>query len=297
MNHRKNLPLAVFLTLLSFFSMSSLSALVKLIDGRVNSFQILHLQNLFCLILIFFFCLVKQKKASFFKTDRIGLILLRSVTALTAYFFVFISLKYLSLVNVTLLSITGPFFIPFLLLLFLKEPIDHRLWWGICLGFAGVIFILNPGSTIFQWHAFLPLISGLSMAAIFISLKRLHHYQEPMIRILFYLFLVGTLFTLPFGIYYWQNPSFTDWVYLVLIAICGFLSQTAITLGLRYGSPKALAPLCYSSVVFAMFFDWFIWNDIPSWTAFIGMLLVIVGGIIALLIENRSTRVSEEEFK
>ncbi|HUD00854.1 MAG TPA: EamA family transporter [Rhabdochlamydiaceae bacterium] len=68
-------------------------------------------------------------------------------------------------------------------------------------------------------------------------------------------------------------------------------------LGLRYGSPKALAPLCYTSVVFAMVYDWTIWKDIPSLAAFIGIILVIVGGIIALLIENRSTRVSEADFK
>jgi len=77
-----------------------------------------------------------------------------------------------------------------------------------------------------------------------------------------------------------------------------FLSQTSITLGLRYGTPKALGPLCYSAVVFALFFDWFIWEDIPSWTSFIGIILVIVGGIAAILIENRSVpRLSKAEFK
>jgi drug/metabolite transporter (DMT)-like permease len=46
-----------------------------------------------------------------------------------------------------------------------------------------------------------------------------------------------------------------------------------------------------------MVYDWTIWKDIPSLAAFIGIILVIVGGIIALLIENRSTRVSEADFK
>jgi drug/metabolite transporter (DMT)-like permease len=298
MSHQKNLPLAVFLTLLSFFFMATNSALVKLINGRVNPFQILHLQNLFCLISILIFVLLKLRKITFFKTDHMGLILTRTVASLTAFFFIFVSLRHLSLVDATLLVNTSPFFIPFLLLLFLKESINHRLWWGVVLGFAGIIVILNPTATIFQWYALLPLISSISQAVIFISLRRLHHYQEPTTRILLYLYLFGTVLTLPFGIYEWQPPSPTDWIYLVMVGATSFLSQTAITIGLRYGTPKALRPLCYSSVVFALFFDWSIWKTIPSWTSAIGIVLVIIGGIIALLIENRSeTPVSNAEFK
>jgi len=65
------------------------------------------------------------------------------------------------LLNATLLVNTSPFFIPFLLMLFLKEPINHRLWWRIVLGFVGIIIILNPTAMIFQWHALLPLISSI----------------------------------------------------------------------------------------------------------------------------------------
>jgi drug/metabolite transporter (DMT)-like permease len=278
--------------------MATNSALVKLINGRVNAVQILHLQNLFCLISILIFVLFKHRKFAFFKTNRIGLILTRAASSLAAFYFIFVSLQHLSLVNATLLVNTSPFFIPFLLLLFLKEPINHRLWWGIVLGFAGIIIILNPTATIFQWYALLPLISSISQAVVFISLRRLHHYQEPTTRILLYLYLFGTVLTLPFGIYEWRSPSSRDWIYLIFVGATSFLSQTAITLGLRYGTPKALGPLCYSSVVFALFFDWSIWKIIPSWISLAGIILVIAGGIIALLIENRSeTPVSNAEFK
>jgi drug/metabolite transporter (DMT)-like permease len=268
---------------------------VKLINDRISSLQILLLQNAFGLAVIFLIFLFQRKKISFYKSDHYGLLLLRSMAGLGAFFFVFISVQHLSVANATLLLNTGPFFIPFLLFLCFKEMINHHLWLGIIPGFIGIVFILNPGSNIFQWHAFLPLISGLCVAIIFISLRRLHYYKEPMTRILLYLFLFATLLTLPFGVSHWKNPSSRDWILLGLISIASFLSQTTITFSLRYGSPKALAPLCYTSVIFAIIFDWLIWDNIPTWTSIVGTILIITGGIIALLIENKSIKTTESK--
>ena len=107
------------------------------------------------------------------------------------------------------------------------------------------------------------------------------------LRILFYLFFFSTVLTLPFGIYSWKNLPSHDWFLLALTALITFVSQMAITIGLRYGSPKALAPLCYTSVIFALMFDYLIWHTIPSWASVVGTALIIMGGITALFIENQ----------
>ncbi len=290
MDHKKNLLLGALLSLLSYFCVSSTNTLVKMINGRVDSLQILLLQYAFGWVIIFLICAFKQKKISFYKSEHFGLLFLRALVGVGAFFFIFIAVQHMSVANATLLFNTGPFFIPFLLFLFYKETIDHRLWFGIIPGFIGIAFILHPGASVFQWHAILPLISGLCLAFIYLSLGRLHHYKEPTLRILFYLFLFATLMTLPFGIFYWQNPSSKDWILLALIALTSFLAQTMIAFSLRYGSTKALAPLCYTSVIFAILFDWIFWNDIPSWASIVGTALVMIGGITAILIESKSIK-------
>jgi drug/metabolite transporter (DMT)-like permease len=290
MSEKKHLLLGALFSLLSFFCLSSANALVKLIDGRVDSFQILFLQNTFGFTIIFLIILFNKAKISFYKSERYGLLFLRSIAGLGAFFFVFVSLQYVSVASATLLLNTTPFFIPFILFICFKEAINHRLWLGILPGFIGIAVILNPGSNLFDWHTILPLISGFFVAVIFISLRKLHHHKEPMLRILLYLFLFAALLMLPLGVLKWQTPSFKDAILLALICIATFLSQTTITFGLRYGSPKALAPLCYTSVIFAIIFDWLIWHHIPSWIDALGMLLIIAGGIVALLIELQSTK-------
>jgi drug/metabolite transporter (DMT)-like permease len=112
-----------------------------------------------------------------------------------------------------------------------------------------------------------------------------------MARIFLYLYFCAAIFNLPIAIYSWAPPTSTQWVFLALISLSSFLGQSLITLSLRYGPPKALAPLCYTSVVFTLIFDWLFWHHMPTWTAWMGILLVITGGIVALLLEVKLKKI------
>ena len=287
MNSKKYLFFGALLSILSFFCLASTNTMVKLLNDQIPVFQILFLQNMIGVIATVLICVCQRRPLSFYKSNHYGLLFSRSIGGLGAFFFIFISVKYISVTNATLLLNTAPLFIPFILFFFYAEKINHRLWAGIVPGFIGIALILNPTANIFQWHALLPVISGLCMGALYVVLRQLHFYKESMLRVLLYLFLCAALITLPFGAYTWQNPTSHEWMLLLLISLCSFLSQSLITFSLRYGSPAALAPLCYTSVIFSLGYDWFIWHNIPSWLSLLGIVLVIAGGIIALCIEAR----------
>jgi len=280
----QSIPLGLFFSLVSFFSLSSTYALVKMID--LNALQILFLQSLFCFIVTACICLARREKLAFYISKHYLLLFIRSIGGLGTFLFIFIAVKYLSLADSTVLLNTSPFLIPFLALACFRSPINHKLWLPIALGFIGTMIILRPTSDLFQWHALLPLISAVSMAITYIALRRLHLHGEPMLRILFYLFLFASLVMLPFGLYTWAAPTREQWPLLLTVMITNFISQTAFTFSLRYASAQTLAPLCYTSVVFGMLFDYLIWHTLPSWLSLGGSLLVICGGIFALLIEN-----------
>lgn len=288
--HKKNLFLGVLVMLFSCFCVTATNIFVKLIDNRINPFQIIILQNIFGVILMALICFSAKRGLAIFKTDHLWLLFLRAMAGLGAFFFVFVSIPYLSVANATLLMNTTPFFVPFLLFIFFKKPIDHLIWFGIIPGFLGLILILRPSNDLFQWIGVVPLIAGLSIAVILITLRRLHHYGEDTLRILFYLFLFVALITLPLGAYFWTTPTPKDSFFLLGAAIFGFLAQSTVTIAMRLASPQALAPLCYSSVIFALLFDWWIWDSIPSWLSLLGITLVILGGVLALFFEVKSLK-------
>ncbi len=292
---RWGLLLGAFLTLFSFFSAAATNMFVKLIDHRLEPTQILLCQSGFSLLLISLICLFNRKKMAFFRSERYGLLFLRSMAGLSAFFLVFLSLRHLSVSVATLLLNTGPLFVPFILWICFKERIEPKIWLGIIPGFLGILLILKPGAEVVQWSAFLGLLSGVCVAVIFTSLRRLHVYGEPMLRILFFLFFFASIVMLPFGVYDWKMPSPHDWLLLGFAAVSSFCSQSTVTLAMRYGSPKALAPLCYVSVIFGLLFDWSIWHAIPMGWSLVGMGLVIAGGATAIVIENRLMKMRKPE--
>lgn len=285
----KKLAFGAVLVILCFFNLAATNALVKVIGPGLQSPQILFIQYFIDLCFISAICLWQGKKIGFLKTTNYGWLFIRSLGGLFGFFFVYISLAYVTVADATLLLNTSPFFLPLIALLLFREPISHKLWWGIIPGFIGIAFILRPQSGIFQWHSLVPLLSGVSVALVFISLRELHKRFEPTLRILFYLFFFATCITLPFAINVWKTPSLRESILLVITAVTSFLAQTLVTVGLRYGSPQALVPLSYTSVIFALLFDWLIWGVIPCWTCIIGITLVIVSGVITLIIENQKS--------
>jgi drug/metabolite transporter (DMT)-like permease len=64
----------------------------------------------------------------------------------------FYAIAHLRLADAVLLNYSLPLFMPFIERVWLREPFPRRLWWGVGLGFLGVLVILRPGPGIFQFE-------------------------------------------------------------------------------------------------------------------------------------------------
>ncbi len=51
---------------------------------------------------------------------------------------------------------------------------------------------------------------------------------------------------------------------------------------LQYASVGEVAPFRYTSVVVAAGIDWLFWNQLPSGTAVLGLVLIAIGGTVIL---------------
>jgi hypothetical protein len=64
------------------------------------------------------------------KTQRAGLIFVRSIGGLFAFAFLFMAVQRTSLVDAILLNNAAPLIVPFAVWIWLKIPINHKLWPG-----------------------------------------------------------------------------------------------------------------------------------------------------------------------
>ena len=156
--------------------------------------------------------------------------------------------------------------------------------------FAGVVMILRPTLEQDQLYAgIVGLLSGLFAALAYMQVAALGRLGEPESRTVFY-FSIGTtvmggasmLFT---GMSHWSWP---DAAWLLPIGLLAALGQLCMTRAYTHGATLVVANLQYSGIVFAALYGWLLFDDRIPWIGWIGMALVIISGIVATTLRNRT---------
>ncbi|MGB6977062.1 MAG: DMT family transporter [Gammaproteobacteria bacterium] len=242
-----------------------------------------YLTTLIIILPFVYFNPVHQKVSQFLKTDRPYLHLIRDILGLTSVFCYFYAARTLSLADATVLFSTAPLFIPIIAFFWGNIKIIHRLWWGMSLGFLGVLLMLHPGREIFQPAALIGLFSGLCAAIVYVGSRYLS-YSEPPLRNMFYYFAIGTfiafLLILPGGKTIWQHFDLKVLWLLIGVGVFAYLYQWCFTESTRYAPVRLTTPLLYASVIFALFLDWWLWQIKPSLLSLSSIILIICGAVL-----------------
>lgn len=285
--HRpENLGLAALLTTAAFFCVALVGTLAK-VSGQYTSTGVLLLaQNLICLVFVIPVAL--RGGWSSLKTARLGLHVLRAATGTACWYALFFAIKLIPLHNATLLTYSAPLWMPLVAWVVTRQRILRPTWIGAGVGFGGVLLVLQPQGHGFSLGEASALAGALFLAVAMMSVRWLGA-TEPMIRVLFYYFLLSTLMSVPVALLDWQPIPARAWIWLIGLGFAQLFSQILIVVAYRYASAEKVGPFIYSVIVFTALIDWLVWNHPPTLLAFLGMALVIGGGLVAI----RARRPSE----
>lgn len=276
-----NLKKGSFLIVIAFLLMAVFGVLTKVASLKSSPIWVSFLTYLTAFLLTFTYAISTQG-IHFYKTQHPLLNFIRGFFGLMASFVYMLSMKDIPIVNATLLFNTAPLFIPFLSMYFHKTHIHKTIWLALVLGFIGIIIIIKPTTEIFgQAGDLLGLVSGISLAVAYFSIKELTQYDSPL-KIIFYYFFLGTIFQIP--LLFWAGPLvFTQYTVIAIVAgITLLAAQTFLTEAYKYADASQIGVFQYTSVIFVGIIDWIIWGVIPPLSDLIGVFLVIVAGIIVI---------------
>lgn len=277
----------ILICLLSYFFVSLIGLCEKGISPAVSVPFILFIQNSICLLLITL-SLIRNGDTSL-KISHFGTYFIRIASGLGCYALLFYIIRFLPISVALLYQYTGALWIPLIVFAWLNEQTPQNLWWGILIGFAGIVLILKPSSTEFNLISLLGIACGVLQGFSVVAIRKLT-LVEPISRILFYYFLAGTIALSPFAIQYWPEIGMNDLLLLIGVGVSTFLGQITFTLSSKYADPSTLAPISYMSIVFSGLFGWIIWQEIPEQIILLGMLLVIFGCILTLLLARSKAK-------
>ena len=226
-----------------------------------------------------YFLIPKNKLRTFYTTERSKEHLFRCLMGLMALIAIVVALRELPLAVVVSLSYAAPLFITVLSIFLLSEKVGIFRWLAVLIGFIGVIIIAEPGFKGMNYLYFLPLIFCIGMAFVTIMIRKLSTTEPIWLISIFFTITISIagLATIPMG---WKMPNFQDFILLSLIGVTGGSANLFLTQSYKLSEVSLVAPLKYLALVFAIFFGYFIWNEIPTIKTLIGASLVVLASLI-----------------
>ncbi len=275
----ENLLVGALLTTAAFFCVALVGTLAK-VSGQYTSTGVLLLfQNAICLV----FILPVAWRGGFaaLRTKRIGLHVLRAAAGTGCWYALFVAIKLIPLANATLLTYSAPLWMPMIAWAVTRQRVAAPTWLGAAIGFVGILLVLQP-----QGHGFsageLSALAGASLLAVAMMSVRWLGATEPVTRILFYYFLLSTVMSLPIAVVDWDPIASPGWPWLVGLGFAQLFSQALIVVAYRYASAEKVGPFIYTVIVFTAVIDWIVWDHQPTAATYLGMALVIGGGVLAM---------------
>ena len=272
--------------ILSVLFFSFMDILIKVTD-EYDVGQIMFFRALFGLIPIFFL-IPKNRIKNFYKTKNIKLHFFRSFFGAIAMAAIFIGLRNLQLAEVTALAFSGPLWVVLFSMFFLSEKIRLKRWIAVGLGFIGVIIISKPGFDNLNFYYIYPIIFCIGFAGVSILIRKLTLAGESIWLIAFYFSLVsglGGLLTIPLGL--WKMPNTYDFILLILIGLLGGIANLLLTQSYKLAEVTLTTPLKYLSLVIAIIFGYYFFEEIPSIHTLSGAALIVVSSAIIFIRENQ----------
>jgi len=268
--------------ILSVLFFSFMDILIKVTD-EYDVGQIMFFRALFGLVPIFFL-IPKNRMKNFYKTKNIKLHFYRSFFGAIAMAAIFIGLRNLQLAEVTALAFSGPLWVVLFSMFFLSEKIRLKRWIAVGLGFIGVIIISKPGFDNLNFYYIYPIIFCIGFAGVSILIRKLTLAGESIWLIAFYFSLVsglGGLLTIPLGL--WKMPSTYDFILLILIGLLGGIANLLLTQSYKLAEVTLTTPLKYLSLVIAIIFGFYFFEEIPSIYTLSGAALIVVSSAIIFI--------------
>ncbi|HEV2676005.1 MAG TPA: DMT family transporter [Aliidongia sp.] len=182
------------------------------------------------------------------------------------------------LADVVAIGFAAPLFITALSVPLLGEQVGWRRWSAVLAGFAGVLIMVRPGSSLFGAAAGIALLATLSYALSIITIRRLSATDgnAPTVASFTCLSVLISGLVLPF---YWVMPTPADWLMLIAAGVLGGAGQIAFTRAFALAPPVIVAPFDYANMLLATVLGFLVWGDVPTLPVFVGAAIVIASGL------------------
>lgn len=275
------------------FAMALNDAIIKYSSAGLTVWQIWVLRSLFMLP-----ALLLLTRGRFHIRGGIW-VALRTLCLIGMYVCVYPAFPLLNLAVAGAAFYTAPFFIVGLSAFFLGNAITWRHWLAICVGFSGLLLVVRPFGASFTPAILLPIGGALcySLAAV-ITRAKCHSVdvglQALWLNIAFLILgilgslsihVLGTNAVSPADAFLfgqWQPLHAKEWVMIAVLAALMLTMAVGVAKAYQSPHPEIIATVEYSYIIFAVFWGYVFFGEVPDGWSLTGMALITLGGLMTV---------------
>ena len=168
----------------------------------------------------------------------------------------------------------------------LGEYVGWRRWLAICVGFIGILIILNPGNGIFSPYALVPLVGAILFALYGLLTRYVGQYDNSSASF-FWTGVVGSIAMTIIGLNYWDPVSKSDWSIMLLLSASGVVGHYLLIKCYEVAEASAVQPFAYLQLIWASMIGIIIFGEQITTNVLIGACIIVGAGLFTLWRERK----------
>lgn len=272
----------------AFVTVAVGDALTKAVIVAVPIAQFLVMRSTSVLILLVPF-FMRAGGLAVFRTERLGLHLLRCVLNGASLLLFYVALRNLELATLFAIGFIGPLLMTALSVPILGERVGPQRWAAIGIGFLGALVIVKPGADGIQVMA-LVAMAGTSLWATSMVLVRKMSATETDASLLAYINTSLLLMGIVGAPFVWEPITLAQAGFVLMLAVTLVAGQWLMLRAFRLAPIGVVAPFQYTGIVWATLIGWAFWNEFPAPNVWIGASILIASGLYVMWRERVRAR-------
>ena len=168
----------------------------------------------------------------------------------------------------------------------LGEYVGWRRWLAICVGFIGILIILNPGNGIFSPYALVPLVGAILFALYGLLTRYVGQYDNSSTSF-FWTGVVGSIAMTGVGLNFWDPVSKSDWSIMLLLSASGVVGHYLLIKCYEVAEASAVQPFAYLQLIWASIIGIIIFGEQITTNVLIGACIIVGAGLFTLWRERK----------
>jgi len=268
----------VLATLGYAFIMSVTSLVAKLVQQDVPVSVLVFWQSVICVVL-----LLPQQKGHWRKHE-LGVWkthLFRSMTGFLGFYFFYLAINHIPLVEASMLRACAPLCVPFVVLLLHRVRVPFSRWLPLVLGFIGVALIIKPTPSQFNPWQLVGFLSAFGLAFSMVTTRMLSKRVRAKETMTVY-FLISAFLSLLISLYNQEELLISIGLipHVLVVGLTLYFAMYLYTLAYSFAPASLVSPVSYVGVVFSGIWGALIWGYIPDLLALLGMFLIFISVLL-----------------